>query len=190
MKTPWADWEPADWAALLAAGALTPEDEDELTRRRADGWPEFEAEWQQFAPILDAVAELASPVAPPPRLRDLLLDAIEPSGLVLRFAGEAQWQKTKLPGVDMRVLFRNPQTERVTVCVRMAPGAVYPGHVHDVVEECLVLEGDLRVGGVTLGPGDFQAALPGSKHPRQRTTNGCLLMLTMPAADLVMAGVI
>jgi anti-sigma factor ChrR (cupin superfamily) len=121
-------------------------------------------------------------------LRDRLLDALQPSGLMFRLAAEAQWQQTRLPGVEIRTLFHNPQTERVTVCVRMAAGAVYPGHLHHMVEECLVLEGDLRVGDITLGPGDYQAALPGSKHPRQRTTNGCLLLLTLPAADLALTG--
>ena len=66
---------------------------------------------------------------------------------------------------------------------RMAPGTSYPSHVHDGAEECYVLEGDLHVGDVVLGPGDFQRATPGSHHVEQRTDGGCLLLVNSSLSD-------
>jgi hypothetical protein len=46
------------------------------------------------------------------------------------------------------------------------------------VEELYVLEGDLRVGGMVIRPGDYCRAEAGTIHPELRTETGCLFFVT------------
>jgi quercetin dioxygenase-like cupin family protein len=47
----------------------------------------------------------------------------------------------------------------------MQPGARYDSHSHEDDEECLVIEGDLVFGHLTVKAGDFHFALKGRTHP-------------------------
>lgn len=47
-------------------------------------------------------------------------------------------------------------------------------------EESLVLEGDLLIGDLKLGPGDYQVAMLGTSHPLTRTVSGSLCFQTIP----------
>jgi anti-sigma factor ChrR (cupin superfamily) len=80
----------------------------------------------------------------------------------------------------MRMLFVDPRRRAMTCLMRVPPGASIPGHVHQGSEECLVLEGDLRVGDVTLTSGDFQRTAPGFPQGDQSSSSGCLLLVTSP----------
>ena len=71
--------------------------------------------------------------------------------------------------------------QRTRLC--MAPGTSYPGHRHAGVEECYVLEGDLRVGDLVMRAGDYQRAAIGSVHGVQSTEGGCLLLVLMSDRD-------
>jgi anti-sigma factor ChrR (cupin superfamily) len=93
------------------------------------------------------------------------------------------WQATAIDGIEARQLFVDPQQDRATFLVRMAPGAAYPAHVHAGPEECFVLEGDLEVGGLRMQAGDYQRAEPGSTHCVQSTEKGCLLLLVSSLRD-------
>jgi quercetin dioxygenase-like cupin family protein len=61
----------------------------------------------------------------------------------------------------------------------VAPGKTIPRHPHPGVEECYLLEGDLRSYGKDLLPGDYMVAPFGSVHPDSCTTNGCLILVTV-----------
>jgi serine/threonine protein kinase len=71
--------------------------------------------------------------------------------------------------------FVDEQNDHFTALVRMAP---YPRHIHRGPEECLVLEGDLRVCDTVLYPGDYQRAPTGTVQGVQSTDQGCLLLTT------------
>ena len=58
---------------------------------------------------------------------------------------------------------------------RCSRGAIYKSHSHDIDEECLVIEGDLRYGDFVLRAGDYHVAAPGTHHPAGTTAAGCLL---------------
>ena len=92
-------------------------------------------------------------------------------------AHEGEWRETGIPGVTARILFQDRERELLTVLLRLAPGASYPAHTHGGWEECIVLEGDVRVGDEVMGPGDFQRSEGGSQHPRHWTRDGCLLYI-------------
>jgi anti-sigma factor ChrR (cupin superfamily) len=65
----------------------------------------------------------------------------------------------------------------------MDAGSSYPRHVHNGAEECLVLEGDIRMGDAVLHAGDYQYAPPDTLHGVQSTEKGCLLLITSSLSD-------
>ncbi len=85
------------------------------------------------------------------------------------------------PGITYTVLFDDPASRRRSILLRALPGAILEPHSHGQgYEECLVLEGDLFIGDLKLGPGDYHVALTGTSHPATRTVSGCLCFQTIP----------
>jgi putative transcriptional regulator len=100
----------------------------------------------------------------------------------------SRFEPTAVPGVSVRRLAVDRAQDRVTMLVRMEPGAAYPVHRHGGPEECLVLEGDLEVGDqLRMQAGDFQRAEAGSVHAVQRTRGGCVLYITSSLRDELVA---
>lgn len=59
--------------------------------------------------------------------------------------------------------------------MRMQPGARTVAHIHQGVEDFLILEGDLvDDDGTIFRPGDVVSYAPGTRHS-SRTENGCLI---------------
>jgi len=62
--------------------------------------------------------------------------------------------------------------------LRLAPGASLPPHRHPMDEECLVLEGWLRVGSqIEVGPGGYHLAHQGALHASISTVTGATIFL-------------
>jgi len=99
--------------------------------------------------------------------------------LVVR-AGEGQWLPTGDAGVSFKLLYTDRERGTFTTLVRMDAGASIPPHRHLGVEQCLVIEGDLRAGGVEMSAGDFNCSLPGSVHEEIATTGGALFLIVGP----------
>ena len=79
---------------------------------------------------------------------------------------------------DMSVLMVSygPETKRGVYVIRMEPGAATIPHVHECMEEFLILEGELiESDGTVLKRGDFASYRPGTRH-NSRTETGCLLV--------------
>lgn len=95
----------------------------------------------------------------------------------------SDFEPTAVAGIEARKLFVDAEGDRVTMMVRMRPGAAYPPHVHAAAEECFVLSGDLTVGSVKMRAGDYQRAAVGSTHGVQSTENGCVLLLVSSLHD-------
>jgi anti-sigma factor ChrR (cupin superfamily) len=67
--------------------------------------------------------------------------------------------------------------------LRLLPGGRLPEHDHaDGVEECMVLEGSLRINGESFGCGDYQIAHPGSVHFEVSSEQGSLVFLKSPSS--------
>lgn len=136
--------------------------------------------WQDNFAGLDCTA---GPELPPEGIFDRILAGIdaderEVPGTLTRRVGTGDWAEMA-PGVTYTVLFEDPIAKRRSILVRALPGAIYDSHHHDQGhEECLVLEGDLIMGGLKLLPGDFHLAAKGSVHPPATTVAGCLLYLS------------
>jgi len=95
-------------------------------------------------------------------------------------AGEGEWRATADPGVSFKLLFADRERATVTTLVRMEPGARIRAHRHLGLEQCLVLEGDVRSGGIEMAAGDFNCSLPGSIHNELITDGGALLLIVAP----------
>lgn len=61
--------------------------------------------------------------------------------------------------------------------LRLEPGFKSKGHNHPVDEECLMLEGDLTLGGLTLNAGDYHLVAAGLLHGNVSTVNGCMAFI-------------
>ena len=85
-------------------------------------------------------------------------------GLLTVRGDEGTWEDFG-PGVEKKHLYFDPRTGLESCLLRLQPGARIAPHQHAMVEECVVLEGDLQIGRQRLRAGDYQVALPGSLHP-------------------------
>jgi len=86
----------------------------------------------------------------------------------------------------MKPLYLDRDTGLLTVLMRMAPGATLPDHEHVLVEQTYVLEGRLvdkegPEAGLSVGPGEYVARPPGSRHAAWCPEGGLMLaMFQMP----------
>lgn len=84
-----------------------------------------------------------------------------------------------VPRVKMKRLHRDGDAR--TYLLRLEPGGVVPGHRHDGAEECLVVEGEVSMGELSVAAGDYHVALAGSVHPDMYSRNGALLFIRSAA---------
>lgn len=83
-------------------------------------------------------------------------------------------------GADMKIL--SDDGASLIWLLRLAPGGRLPDHTHDEgEEECLLLEGEVSVNGVSYRSGDWQLARLGSRHRDVRSEGGCVLYLRSAA---------
>jgi anti-sigma factor ChrR (cupin superfamily) len=203
------DEEARGQAALYALGALTQHEARSFEEHVREGCAACAAGLEEFGAVVRDLAWGAPEAAPPAGARERLLarvpgsgdghaeasdspagDARSPAGaskspagadgfLIVR-AGEGKWFETSDAGVSAKVLFFDRERETVTTLVRMEPGARIRAHRHRGTEQCLVLEGDLRSGGLSMGAGDFNCSLPGSVHQELTTDHGALFLIVAP----------
>ena len=124
------------------------------------------------------LAEALPPREPASRVKTRFLDSIgsQPSFGALRM-NEGKWRQGDGPGITYKKLHFDNASGLLTILVRMEPGAHYPAHRHSLLEQCLVLEGDLIHDGHVYGPGDFTWAEAGSIDPGLHTERGTLLLI-------------
>ncbi|MGQ3050980.1 MAG: cupin domain-containing protein [Roseateles sp.] len=90
-------------------------------------------------------------------------------------AGPAGWQPYG-DGVQIKVLHENAGV--LSYLLRFAPGARIDAHRHPLDEECVVLEGVLKVGSqIEVGPGGYHLARAGSLHASIATETGATIFL-------------
>lgn len=96
-------------------------------------------------------------------------------------AGQGDWQPF-LPGVAMKVLREHEGV--LSYLLRLSPGAVLPPHRHPIDEECLVLDGRLRVGTqLEIGPGSYHLAHRGALHASIGSATGATIFLRGAVPD-------
>jgi len=100
-----------------------------------------------------------------------------PGGPFVMKADVGQLEPTGVAGVSAKALFVDPASERITMLVRMEPGATYPAHRHGGAEESYILEGDLTDGEVSLRAGDYLRKDGGTLHEAQSSDTGCFMLI-------------
>ena len=79
-------------------------------------------------------------------------------------------------GVQIKVLHENQGI--LSYLLKLVPGARLEAHRHPADEECLVLEGVLKVGSqIEVGPGGYHLARAGSLHASITTDTGATIFL-------------
>jgi anti-sigma factor ChrR (cupin superfamily) len=97
---------------------------------------------------------------------------------------EPQWEQVA-PGIECKLLASDAEKQRVSMLVRLAPGARYPAHTHAGVEELHLLAGELWIDARKLVPGDYNYGPPGASDDRVWTETGCTCVLVTSSKDML-----
>ena len=97
---------------------------------------------------------------------------------------ETEWEDVG-PGISCKLLGTDEDRVRVSMLVRLAPGASYPAHTHAGVEELHLLDGELWIDQIKLHPGDYYRGEPGTSDERVWSETGCTCVLIACPADIL-----
>jgi anti-sigma factor ChrR (cupin superfamily) len=95
---------------------------------------------------------------------------------------EPAWEQVA-PGITCKLLATDTVNHRVSMLVRLAPGAAYPPHTHAGVEELHLLDGELYIEDRKLFPGDYNRGEPGTGDRIVRSETGCTCVLITSTRD-------
>jgi anti-sigma factor ChrR (cupin superfamily) len=156
------------------------------------GCTECRQEMETLLPIVESfVAWPIDLLRPPVPLWERLARRIaaetggEPVLAALQRWPEREW-KEAAPGISVKLLATDTETNRVSMLVRLAPGTEYPPHRHGGVEELHLLHGELMIGDRRLYPGDYNRAETGSVDRRVWSETGCTCVLITSYNDTLL----
>jgi anti-sigma factor ChrR (cupin superfamily) len=95
---------------------------------------------------------------------------------------EPDWEQVA-PGIECKLFATDAERHRVSMLVRLAPGASYPAHTHAGVEELHLLDGELWIDERKLVPGDYNYGAPGTGDERVWSETGCTCVLITSTKD-------
>jgi anti-sigma factor ChrR (cupin superfamily) len=101
-----------------------------------------------------------------------------------RRLAEPEWEEPA-PGISCKLLATDTEKARVSMLVRLAPGAEYPPHRHAGIEELYLLHGELMIDDRKLYPGDYNRAEAGSADQRVWSETGCTCVLLTSTRDVL-----
>lgn len=148
-------------------------------------------EWAALRPVIGSFVEWPTAVLRPSALSwDHLLTRIgAETGVQDLTVPPAKWVEPEwedvAPGISCKMLSTDAQTDRVSMLVRLAPGAAYPPHSHAGTEELHLLEGELWIEDRKLVPGDYNSAVAGTADTHVWTETGCTCLLITSPSDLL-----
>jgi quercetin dioxygenase-like cupin family protein len=167
-------------AALFALGSVDGAEREMLRARVVEdkAFAGLVSDWDnRLAPLLPD-GESAFPDGLLAKIESVIDAAgFELPGTVTKRAGEGEWTQV-YPGLNIKVLNKIEQLNRQTIMVRLDAGCEFHSHEHSQDEEIYMISGDLIIGELTLGPGDFHVARMGRKHPLHRTKTGCVCIIS------------
>jgi quercetin dioxygenase-like cupin family protein len=97
---------------------------------------------------------------------------------------EPEWEQVA-PGIECKLLATDTERHRVSMLVRLEPGASYPKHTHVGVEELHLLDGELFIDGRKLVPGDYNYGPPGAVDEHVWSETGCTCVLITSTKDVL-----
>lgn len=150
-----------------------------------------QAELETLRPVLDRLVGWPTDVLrPSTSLQGRLADRIAletgraPVAPPRERWSEPDWEQVA-PGIECKLLANDAERRRVSMLVRLAPGASYPPHTHAGVEELHLLDGELWIDDRLLFPGDYNYGAPGASDQRVWSETGCTCVLITSTADVL-----
>ncbi len=184
-------------AAMYALGMLSQSEARAFERCLAEGEGGYAEESAVFDAVVTSLGLSASEQLPSADMRERLLARVagEASQKERNEAGErpasappefhnvrldeGKWDQAA-EGVFVKTLFVDQIRGTVTSLVKLEPGARLPRHRHLGIEESIVVEGDCRVNGEVLTPGDYRCAMAGSTDSEVTTEHGTTFLMITP----------
>jgi anti-sigma factor ChrR (cupin superfamily) len=147
----------------------------------------------EFVSLLDAALVADTPGAPDPadhaaaarvrqRLQRRIAAGSTPRHVTVQ-ADSGDWQRFGT-GIDIKVLYESGGV--MSYLLRMAAGAQLPAHRHPVDEECMVLEGEVRIGALRVAAGGFHLGRKDMLHDVLHTEGGALIFLRGAAPEVAL----
>ncbi|HZB52753.1 MAG TPA: cupin domain-containing protein [Reyranella sp.] len=155
------------------------------------GCPHCQRELEALRPVVDRFVSWPTDVLRPPtslqaRLAQRIAaetgkEPVPPPALQWR---EPDWEQVA-PGIECKLLATDGERHRISMLVRLAPGARYPAHTHAGVEELHLLDGELWIDERKLLPGDYNYGPPGASDERVWSETGCTCILITSTRDIL-----
>ncbi|MDE2050779.1 MAG: cupin domain-containing protein [Gammaproteobacteria bacterium] len=151
--------------------------------------PECRGEMRALRPVIDAFASWPAEVLRPSealwgRVANRIADETGGRPMLARMEqySEPAWESVA-PGIACKVLATDSERHRISMLVRLEPGAEYPPHAHAGVEELHLLYGELWVDDRKLSPGAYRRAEAGTSDRRVWSETGCTCVLITSTRD-------
>ncbi|MDV6331150.1 cupin domain-containing protein [Asticcacaulis sp. 201] len=172
--------EPDDFLAVRYALGVADLIEVTTAELRLDGDPDFASKVAFYDEIFTRLDMTLLPMAPSSsvwaRIEQSITD-IETAPETDTVRGSNMAWEPFIPGVERKILFVDKATATSGVLYKVAAGASVDNHGHALIEECLVIEGEIDIAGVIIRPGDLHVALPGSRHGPLFSRHGAVVYI-------------
>jgi len=191
--TPASDRYPCGQSELTCAYALLamPPGQTSAIEEQISSCPQCQRELESLRPVVDAMASWPADVLrPSASLKERLARRIaretgrQPVLPAAPEWSEPDWEEVA-PGISCKLLATDAENHRVSMLVRLAPGASYPPHTHAGVEELYLLNGELWIEERKLLPGDYNLGQPGTGDERVWSETGCACVLVTSTRDIL-----
>jgi anti-sigma factor ChrR (cupin superfamily) len=182
--------EHSEVTCAYAAQALTP-GEGAAAEAHIASCSDCQREVESLRPVLDGFVSWPTDVLRPSTSLQarLALRIAEETGEQPVLPPAPQWSEPEweqvAPGIECKLLATDAARDRVSMLVRLAPGARYPAHTHASVEELHLLDGELWIEERKLLPGDYNYGAPGAGDERVWSETGCTCVLITSTKDVL-----
>jgi hypothetical protein len=182
---------PCEWSEMVCAYAMRTLPSSEIAAVEAHSYScaHCQRDLDTLRPVIDAFGawptDVLRPVSPLQRRLAERIAAETGREPVLPTApqwSEPEWEQVA-PGIECKLLATDTERHRVSMLVRLAPGAEYPPHTHSGVEELHLLHGELWINERKLYPGDYNRGEPGTGDERVWSETGCTCVLVTSTKD-------
>ncbi|HET8746408.1 MAG TPA: cupin domain-containing protein [Ramlibacter sp.] len=182
-----------EWDERVCAHALQrlPADEAAAVEAHVITCAQCRQELDALRPVVESFASWPTDVLRPvPSLQQRLARRIAAdTGTEPVLPAQQEWREPEwaavAPGIECKLLATDAPRRRVSMLVRLAPGASYPPHNHAGVEELHLLDGELWIEDRKLLPGDYNRGEPGTGDQRVFSETGCTCVLITSTADVL-----
>ena len=187
-------WAHSERTCAYAAQAL-PAKEVAGAEAHIASCPDCRRELESLRPVIDSLPAWPTDVLRPPaplqgRLALRIAEetgkqpVLPPAPSCEQAWSEPDWEEVA-PGIECKLLATDAERDRVSMLVRLAPGASYPAHTHAGVEELHLLDGELWIDERKLFPGDYNYGAPGAGDERVWSETGCTCVLVTSTEDVL-----